>query len=189
MPKRKPASRKSSNSRSSSSKGQDAIALLKADHVKVLKLFEQFDKSRTDEKAASLAEQICTELKVHTQIEEEIFYPEARKAIDDDDLLDEAAVEHAGAKELIEQIESGSPADDKWCAKVTVLSEYIRHHVKEEQNELFPEVRKSDLDLKELGARMAARKKELLNGKGKTPRQRRGSANEDRADDRANMTH
>jgi hemerythrin-like domain-containing protein len=101
------------------------------------------------------------ELKIHTAIEEEIFYPAAREALKDDDLLDEAEVEHASAKDLIAQIEAGSPADDKWDAKVKVLSEYIKHHVKEEQNEMFPQVKKTKLDLKALGALLLQRKEEL----------------------------
>jgi hemerythrin-like domain-containing protein len=170
------------SARTASSRGTDAIALLKADHAKVEGLFDQFEKARTDDKKRTLAEQICQELKVHTTIEEEIFYPAARQAIEDDDLLDEAAVEHASAKELIEQIESGSPADDKWCAKVTVLGEYIQHHVKEEHNELFPEVRKTDLDLKALGEQLAARKKELMNGRGKTSRSKSRSETDQQRD-------
>ena len=140
---------------------RDAIALLRADHAKVAELFEQFEKARENARKLKLAQTICSELKVHTTIEEEIFYPAARAAIQEDDLLDEAEVEHASAKELIAQIESGSPEDEKWEAKVTVLGEYIRHHVKEEQNEMFPKVRKTDLDLKELGDELAARKAEL----------------------------
>jgi hemerythrin superfamily protein len=157
---RKKASRRTSN------RGADALTLLKEDHTKVEGLFDQFEKTRTDDRQRSLAAQICRELKVHTTIEEEIFYPAVREAIDDDDLMDEAAVEHGSAKELIEQIESGSPRDDKWSAKVCVLGEYIRHHVKEEQTEIFPEVRKSNLDLQELGGQLRARKRELMNGEG-----------------------
>jgi hemerythrin superfamily protein len=177
MPAKKKSSRSSSKSRGGSSRGDDAIALLKADHDKVLGLFEQFDKARTDERAETLAEQICAELKVHTAIEEEVFYPAARAATGDDDLLDEAAVEHAAAKELIAQIESGNAQEDKWCAKVTVLGEFVRHDVKEEQGELLPAVRKSDLDLKELGERLLTRKKELMNGRDQT-RSQRGSESE-----------
>ena len=160
-------------SRSSSNRGTDALALLKADHTKVEGLFSQFDKARTDDKKRALAEQICQELKIHTTIEEEIFYPAAREATGDEDTLNEAAVEHESAKELIEQIESGSPDDDMWVAKVTVLGEYIKHHVNEEQTELFPEVRKSKLDLKELGQRLLERKQELMEG-GAPRKSRRG---------------
>ena len=145
-----------------SGKAQDAIALLRADHRKVQDLFDQFEKARSDDRKQTLAHEICIELKVHTTIEEEIFYPAAREAIHDDDLLDEAAVEHESAKELISQIEQGSPDDDKWSARVTVLGEYIKHHVKEEQSELFPEVRKTSVDLKELGRQLRARKEALI---------------------------
>ncbi len=157
MATKKKSSRKTSNQRT-----QDAIALLKADHAKVQALFNQFEKARTDDRKQSLAQEICMELKVHTAIEEEIFYPAAREAIDNDDLLDEAAVEHASAKELIAQIEGGTPDEDMWSAKVTVLGEYIKHHVKEEQTELFPQVRETDIDLKALGDALRARKQELM---------------------------
>ena len=111
----------------------------------------------------SLVQQICSELKVHTTLEEEIFYPAARIALDDDgdDLLDEAAVEHASAKDLIAQLEGASSDDELYDAKVTVLSEYIKHHVKEEHEELFPRCRKAKMDLKSLGAAMMARKTQL----------------------------
>jgi hypothetical protein len=141
---------------------RDAIALLRADHAHVTELFGQFEKARDDQRKQKLAAEICMELKIHTTIEEEIFYPTVRGVLPKDkDLLDEAAVEHASAKDLIAQIEAGSPADEKWEAKVTVLSEYIKHHVKEEQNEMFPKVRKTKLDLRELGQRLAMRKEQL----------------------------
>jgi len=156
------ATTRASSRRKTASKAQDAIALLKADHMKVQDLFDQFEKARSESRMQTLATEICTELKIHTTIEEEIFYPAAREAIDDNDLLDEAAVEHQSAKELIAQIEDGSPGDEMWSARVTVLGEYIRHHVKEEQNELFPEVRKAGLDLKELGQQLLERKQQLM---------------------------
>ena len=107
--------------------------------------------------------QICGLLKVHTTIEEEIFYPAARAALaaKGDDMLDEATVEHASAKALIAQLESASPGDQLYDAKLTVLGEYIKHHVKEEQEEMFPKCRKAKMDLRGLGAQMAARKAEL----------------------------
>ena len=159
--KKKNPKRKASKSRATQRAPRDAIALLRADHVAVQALFDQFEKARDDAKKIKLAQTICAELTIHTTIEEEIFYPAAREAIRDEDMLDEAEVEHASAKELIAQIESGSPDDDKWEAKVTVLGEYIKHHVKEEQNEMFPKVRKTKLDLKALGEQLAARKAEL----------------------------
>jgi len=145
-------------------KSNDAIAMLKADHAKVKNLFKEFDqlhKAESDDEAEQVAKQICNELTIHATVEEELFYPEVRDAIGDEDLMDEAEVEHAGAKELIAQIESMTSADDKYAAKVTVLGEYIDHHVKEEEGEMFPKAEKTDLDLEELGARMLARKQEL----------------------------
>jgi hemerythrin superfamily protein len=140
----------------------DAIQLLRADHRKVQGLFDQFEKARGDNRKKALAEEICSELTVHTRIEEEIFYPAAREAMKDQDLLDEAEVEHASAKELIAQIEGMRPGEDLFDAKVTVLGEYIRHHVKEEHNELFPKVKKTKLDLKALGRELAERKEALM---------------------------
>lgn len=165
MAAKKKARKSPSSKRKVATRPQDAIALLRADHSKVTDLFEQFEKARDDARKQKLAQLICMELKIHTQIEEEIFYPATRDALPkDEDLLDEAEVEHAGAKDLIAQIEAGSPSDDKWEAKVTVLSEYIKHHVKEEQNEMFPKVRKTQLDLKALGVQLTARKEELMSG-------------------------
>lgn len=146
----------------SSGRPSDAITLLKADHAMVNQLFDQFEKARNSTQKTKLAQEICRELTVHTTIEEELFYPAVREASKEDELLDEAEVEHASAKDLIEQIESGGPDEELWDAKVKVLGEYIRHHVKEEESELFPAVRKTDLDLRELAQRLAARKQELL---------------------------
>jgi hemerythrin superfamily protein len=164
------AARKSSGRRASRGKSRarksaaprDAIALLRADHQLVQELFDKFEKTRGEARKAALAEQICNELTVHAQIEEEIFYPAAREVIREEDLLHEATVEHQSAKDLIAQIEAGDPGDELFDAKVKVLGEYIKHHVKEEQNELFPQVRKTKLDLKELGQRLMARKEELM---------------------------
>jgi hemerythrin superfamily protein len=160
--RRKSVSKKNSSKSKAARKPQDAVALLRADHAKVQELFDQFEKTRKESLKVKLAQEICLELTVHASIEEEIFYPAVREATEDEDMLDEAEVEHASAKELIAQIEDGSPADDKWEAKVTVLGEYIRHHVKEEQNEMFPKAKKSGLDLKALGEQLLARKEELL---------------------------
>jgi hemerythrin-like domain-containing protein len=181
--RKKTTARKSSGGRSTarktaSGKGarqpSDAIALLKADHQKVQGLFDQFEKTRSEDRKSSLAEQICQELTVHAQIEEEIFYPAAREVLRDEDLIDEATVEHQSAKDLIAQIEGSSAAAELFDAKVTVLGEYIKHHVKEEQNELFPKLRKTRLDLKMLGEQLQARKMELMAGGGSTSG--RGSA-------------
>ena len=160
--KRRSIMRRSSSKAKTARRPKDAVALLRADHTKVQGLFDDFDKTNSDSKKAKLAQQICMELKVHATIEEEIFYPAARQAIKDEDMLDEAEVEHASAKQLIAEIEAGSPDEEKWDAKVTVLGEYIKHHVKEEQNEMFPKVKKTKLDLQALGEQMSARKQELL---------------------------
>jgi len=153
-----------SPARKSAKQDMDAIQLLKADHREVEGWFEEFEKSRSDDKKAKLAHKICKALTVHTQIEEEIFYPAFLEATGDEDMNDEAYVEHDGAKKLIAQIEAGTPDSDKWEAKVTVLSEMIKHHVHEEEmrDGMFAKARKSDMDLEELGARMATRKKELM---------------------------
>ncbi|MEO9061550.1 MAG: hemerythrin domain-containing protein [Nitrosospira sp.] len=142
----------------------NAIKLLTDDHVKVKKMFKEFEKlcKKDDNEAkGELAAQICTELTIHTQLEEEIFYPAAREAIDDDDLMNEALVEHASAKDLIAQIQAMRVSDPMYVAVVTVLGEYINHHVEEEQNELFPKVKKTKIDLEELGTRMANLKETL----------------------------
>jgi len=145
--------------------GQDAIALLTADHKAVKALFKQFEaltkKDDADEEKGALVAKICDEIAIHAQVEEEIFYPAVREAIDDDDLMDEADVEHASAKDLIAQLESMSPGDDHYDAKVTVLGEQIDHHVEEEQDEMFAKARKADVDVEALGAQIAARKAEL----------------------------
>jgi len=143
----------------------DAIALLKADHRKVEDLFAKFEKARDAEKKQQLATQICTELTIHTIIEEEIFYPACREAIKDEDLLDESFVEHDGAKVLIAELEAGSPSEEFYDAKMSVLSEQIKHHVREEEKPsqgLFAQARAAGLDLVQLGTRMQARKQELM---------------------------
>jgi len=144
------------------SKTQDAIALLKQDHRAVEKLFKEFEEAKGDGRKEKLARRICLELSVHTKIEEEIFYPACDGKIEED-LLKEAYVEHDSAKLLMAEIEAGNgQSDDYFDAKVQVLSEQIEHHVKEEEGELFPQVRKADLDLDALGQQMAERKSELL---------------------------
>jgi hypothetical protein len=142
----------------------DAIKLLTADHAKVKKMFKEFEKlsKKNDEEGKTeLAAQICEELTVHAQLEEEIFYPAAREAIEDDDLMNEAMVEHNSAKDLISQIQSMGASDPMFDATVKVLGEYVNHHVEEEQNEIFPKVEKAKVDLEEIGAEMARRKEEL----------------------------
>jgi hemerythrin superfamily protein len=149
----------------SGAQAQDAIAMLMTDHKKVKKLFSDFDKLKedgSDKDKSAIVEQICNELKIHTELEEEIFYPAVRKAIDDSDLMDEALVEHAGAKDLIAQLEDASSDDDLYDAKVTVLGEQIDHHVKEEEGEMFPKAKKAKVDTEALGAAMLKRKMALM---------------------------
>jgi hemerythrin superfamily protein len=143
--------------------GKDAIALLKADHRQVEAWFSQFKKSRKADRKSDLAGRICNALKVHTRIEEEIFYPAFLAATDDTDKHHEAEVEHAGAKKLIAEIEGMRPSDEYYDAKVKVLSEMIKHHVKEEEKPggMFAEARKSGMDLDDLGARLKKRKDQL----------------------------
>lgn len=142
----------------------DAITLLKNDHREVEGWFDEFEETNSGAKKGKLARQICIALKVHTQIEEEIFYPVCRAAGVEDDMMDEADVEHDGAKKLIDEIEAGKPGDDHWDARVKVLSEMIKHHVKEEEQRdgMFAKAKKADLDLDELGAQLQARKDELM---------------------------
>jgi hemerythrin superfamily protein len=143
---------------------QDAIKLLTEDHRKVEDLFEKFEKASGDDRKEKIARQICTELKVHAMLEEEIFYPALRGKIEDED-LDEAYVEHDGAKVLINDIEAGGPDAEFYDAKVKALQEQIEHHVKEEekqQGNIFQQARAADVDLEALGEQMAARKAELM---------------------------
>ena len=141
----------------------DATHILAADHRAVEALFDQFEKADRKDKKARIASEICTELKIHAQIEEEVFYPALKGKIDDD-LLKEAYVEHDGAKLLINEIEASGAEDEFFEAKVTVLSEEIKHHVREEEKQhdnMFQQARAADVDLDALGERMLARKKEL----------------------------
>lgn len=153
--KRKPANSKPA---------PDAIKLLKDDHREVEGWFEEFENTNSGSKKQKLANQICLSLRVHTQVEEEIFYPACRDAGLELDMMDEADVEHDGAKKLIEEIEAGKPGDDHWDAKVKVLSEMIKHHVKEEEQRdgMFAKAKKADLDLDALGEEMQMRKDELM---------------------------
>jgi hemerythrin superfamily protein len=144
---------------------QDAIELLMADHHRVARLFAEFDALKedgSDEAKSALVEQICRELTLHTTIEEEIFYPAVRSAIEDDGLMDEALVEHEGAKELIAQLRAADPEDDLYDAKVTVLGEQIDHHVEEEEGSMFPRAKGSGIDTMSLGAALMRRKAELV---------------------------
>ena len=141
-----------------------AVEILRQQHDKVKKAFKQFEKlDREDTEAQQqLVQTVCEDLKLHTTLEEELFYPAAREAIDDEDLLNEAQVEHETAKMLIEQLENMSGDDPNFHATFTVLGEYVLHHVKEEEGEMFPQVNETDLDLEELGTRMRSRMQELM---------------------------
>jgi hypothetical protein len=145
--------------------GQDAIALLVADHREVSDMFKQFEEMSDRAKVSKqkLVEKICNSLIAHTQVEEEIFYPAVREEIKDaDDMVDEAVVEHQAAKDLIKQLQGMDPDEDLYDAKVKVLGEEIEHHVKEEEEEMFKQAKKSGLDLMALGQEMAQRKQEIL---------------------------
>ena len=142
-------------------KGSNAIALLTEDHKKVQKLFDQFEHARDDRRQAYMVETALHELKIHTEIEEEIFYPAVRQAIEKDELLDEATVEHESAKHLIGELEGMHPGDELFDARFTVLGEYVKHHIREEQREIFPLAKRAKMDLNQLGEHMAQRKKEL----------------------------
>jgi hemerythrin superfamily protein len=148
----------------SKAKATGAVELLKEQHDKVKKAFKEFEKlGREDAEAQQqLVQRVCEDLKLHTTLEEELFYPAAREAIDDEDILNEAQIEHETAKMLIEQLENMGPEDPNFHATFTVLGEYVVHHVKEEEGEMFPQVKKTDLDLEELGARMRRRMEELM---------------------------
>lgn len=149
----------------SHTKSQDAITLLTDDHKKVQKMFNDYAKlaeKGSDDDKDELARTICAELTVHAQIEEEILYPAAGEVLDEIELIEEAEVEHASAKELIAQIESMQVDEELFDAKVTVLGEYVNHHIKEEQDEMFPKLKKSDLDLDVLGVELQERKTELM---------------------------
>lgn len=145
---------------------QDALHLLMEDHKKVQEMFEEFEQMKEageldDDTKQQLVEDACTELTIHAQVEEELFYPAARDAIDDMDLLDEAEVEHASARQLITELAAMQPDDDLYDAKFTVLGEYVKHHIQEEEKQLFPKIKKAELDLDELGEEIRQRKVEL----------------------------
>jgi hemerythrin superfamily protein len=147
----------------SRSKNVEAINMLKEDHDRVEKAFKEFEKlDREDTEAIrQLVETVCEDLKVHTTLEEEIFYPAVREAIDDEDIMNEASVEHETAKMLIEQLENMQPDDPNYYATFTVLGEYVMHHVEEEEGEMFPAAKKTDIDFEALAQQMKERKEEL----------------------------
>jgi len=144
-------------------RAQNAIALLKSDHRTVEELFEEYEHARRTDRKAAIVQQICEELTVHAQLEEKSFYPVAQKALGEEgtDLIEEARVEHNSLKWLIAQLEEQPFGSELYGAKVTVLKEYVQHHVKEEEKELFPKLRKTDLDLDELGRILLETKQKL----------------------------
>jgi len=146
------------------SKPQDAIKLLTADHDEVEALFKQFQKLRNGARKGDLIQKICTALTVHAEIEEEIFYPAVREALDqkDEQMMDEAAIEHQSIKSLVEEIQDAGENDEMLRAKMKVLCEYVMHHVKEEKSQIFPKAKKSGVDLEELGVELMERKTELM---------------------------
>jgi hemerythrin superfamily protein len=141
----------------------DAIDMLMQDHDKVEKAFRDFEKmDRHDAEACRrMVRMVCEELKLHSLLEEEIFYPAVREAIGDEELMNEAAVEHETAAMLIEQLENMGTDDPNYFATFTVLGEYVKHHIKEEQGEMFPAAKRARVDLAALGERMRARREEL----------------------------
>ena len=149
---------------SAAPKPMEAIALLRADHKVVSALFAEYETARSASRKKSIVAKICTELGVHAQVEEEIFYPAVKQALKDKELVPEATVEHASVKDLIAQVKGMEPDGEMFDAKIKVMSEFVKHHVKEEQNEMFPRAKKTKLDMVALGARIAARKEELLSG-------------------------
>src|SRR3954447_25560202 len=167
--RRSTRSRKSTRARGRrNGKDSDAISLLKADHDEVEKWFGEFEKARSDGRKQELAQKICMALKAHTIIEEEIFYPAFLEATDETDIHHEAAVEHDGAKKLIEEIEAAGPDDDYFDARVTVLSEMIKHHVNEEEKRggMFAKARNSEMDLDSLGEQLQQRKQQVMQSEG-----------------------
>jgi hemerythrin superfamily protein len=153
------------SSRKTETSPGDAIALLKADHRKVEDLFEKFEHAGEPERKKALVQEICTELVIHSMLEEEIFYPSCKGEIEDEDMLDEAYVEHDGAKVLIAELLDSEPDHAFYDAKVKVLSEMIKHHVKEEERPgegIFAKARAAGIDVKAMGGRMKMRKEELV---------------------------
>lgn len=151
--------------KSPSMEGMDALSILSEDHKYVQSLFKEFTGNKENEDVQAkreLVKVICAELKIHAQIEEELFYPAAREAISDDELLDEAAVEHASAKDIMAKLSLMKPDNELYDAKVVVLGEYVNHHIEEEQNKLFPKLQEAEIDLYALGQKLLERKQQLI---------------------------
>ncbi len=143
-------------------RASEATAMLRADHKRVSELFDKFESARTALQKKRIVAEICKELTIHAMIEEEIFYPAFKAALKDKELVPEANVEHASVKDLIAQVQDAEPDGEMYDARVKVMGEFVKHHVKEEQNEMFPKAKQTKLDLVALGAQMAERKAELL---------------------------
>ena len=186
---------KRKGSKRAGSRQPEAITMLIEDHQKVQKMFKTFERTEDHQEQQQLATQICNELTVHTQLEEQVFYPAAREALEEADLIDEATVEHQVAKELIQKIKQSRPHDEEYCALVTVLGEYVNHHIEEEQEELFPQLKKTEIDFEALGEEMQQKKQELMSElglakgeempmEGTMARRQRGQASRSRAANR-----
>lgn len=151
------------NTRARNAAREEIIEMLKADHKKVKKAFKDFEKLEGDDEAREqIVRQTCAELTMHAELEEQCFYPKAREALSEEDMVEEAEVEHASAKWLIEQLQSMSPDDEKFAATFTVLGEYINHHVKEEEKEMFPSLERSKVDWEAVLQEMTERRQELM---------------------------
>lgn len=140
---------------------RDAISILREDHRRVDEMFRQFERLRDTRARGELANRICVELLIHAHVEEEIFYPAVREAIDDDDLMDEADIEHATLSALITDIMNLPPDGKGYGARVKVLGDYVRHHVQEEQNRMFSKARQARLDMRKLGEQILETREEL----------------------------
>lgn len=141
---------------------QEATTMLRSDHKHLNDLFSQYEEMKSASQKKALVAKICAEFKIHAQLEEEIFYPAVKKALNDDEMIPEGLVEHATISNLIGQVEGKEPDGEMFDAKIKVMAEYVKHHVKEEQQEMFPKAKASKLDMRDLGAKMASRKTELL---------------------------
>lgn len=190
---RSSSSKSSSKTKATSYRGhakteqQDALDMLADDHKRVIRMFDEFEQMKEDndpddEAKQLLVESACAELTIHAQVEEELFYPALREAIDDLDLLDEAEVEHASAMQLITELAAMQPEDDLYDAKFTVLGEYVKHHIQEEEKEMFPKAKKADLDLEALGDEIRQRKLELREELGIAPAETVDDEDEEPAD-------
>lgn len=157
-----PSTSSTDTSKQKSVGSMDAIAILKADHQAIHEMFGEYENRIGKSQKKALLTDICTALSIHVQIEEELFYPAVESALKNPLLVSEASVEHEGIKRLMIEIEALEPDDDMFDAKVKVLSEYVKHHVKEEHDEMFPQAREAGIEMKELGERMASRKIKLL---------------------------